>query len=283
MGCGNLQLRNREKKKNRIASTNLDLPNCQLLFNKGNSYSQNEYWQEAYDTLKHYVEVCPDHANAHSSFTMMHSAVQFLSLNDSTKFIQFREWLKSIVHYPSKNPYYYCMAVYAIAGTYKHTNEVLAVLRYMIDETECNNDGVRRDFDDTRRSQYEQWLLSDTSVVKLDTNLPTLDSLGLSFLRQHGGVVNSTQREHKVLSAQLIPNPSYGEITLAFELTLPATVRLEVFDLLGNLVYTQKSERVFEKGKGELSTDLTQLSAGQYYIRITSSAGEARTLSFIKQ
>jgi hypothetical protein len=264
-------------------SSPLEKTPCQLLYNKGFSYHANAMWQETYDTLKHYVETCPDHANSHSAFVEMTSAVQYNSALDSNRYLMFREWLMSVVMYPSENPRYFCSAVWAIASTYETTNKVLAILQYMIEETECDNESVRDYYTQSRKTQYEQWLQTDTSLNKLDTTLPSLEELGLELLRQHSDVKSEFVGIATVRSMTAAPNPSSGLVTLSIDLSMSSRISVEVYDVLGKVVATLASDSFSESGPHELTADLRNLSSGQYFVRLSTSRGEIRTLNLINE
>ena len=75
------------------------------------------------------------------------------------------------------------------------------------------------------------------------------------------------------------PNPTTSTLTLAYELSTPSPVRIELIDLLGRVV------RVVEQGASgdrvELSTE--GLGAGVYVARLTAgSVRESRTITVVR-
>jgi hypothetical protein len=254
------------------------IPRCRMLFNRVFSYSQNSMYQEAYDTAKYYIETCPDHNNSHMAFSDMTAAVQFLSLDK----LEFREWLRTVVLYPSKNPHYFCSAVFALAQTYKTNNQLLAVLKFMIEETECNHEYWRETYAEIRRAQYEEWLRTDTTINKLDTTLPSLEELGLELLRDRKGDVKSKSVASAVSSLIASPNPTNGFVTLSVDLETSAWMNVEIYDVLGKVVSTVAADMLREKGKHELNVDLRGFPAGTYFVRLSTLNGESKTAHVVK-
>ena len=66
----------------------------------------------------------------------------------------------------------------------------------------------------------------------------------------------------------IYPNPTTGELRVMSE-ELKVT-NVEIFDIYGRM---QKGERTREKGEGEIVMDISNLSAGIYFVKITTEAG----------
>ncbi|TNE74322.1 T9SS type A sorting domain-containing protein [bacterium] len=67
------------------------------------------------------------------------------------------------------------------------------------------------------------------------------------------------------------PNPFNPQTTIAFNLSKPTTVQVEVYDVLGRLVQTL-ADRSFEAGKFTLSFNGANYASGVYFIRFKADA-----------
>lgn len=208
-----------------------------MLFNKGHAYVNDGLWQKGYDTLQHFVENCPSHPQSHLAFARLHAAMQGLEVTDTMIRLKHREWLKSVLNLPTSNPFYWCKGVQFIAGTYASMNEALAIIKFLIDETDCNSQGLRDLYDESRRSQYDTWRQGDTSIA-LDTTLPSLDSLDLEILLQRNAVFSSQSTAPGQL--KVYPNPFEEALTVELESVQGSLVTIEVVNILGVVVGTQE-------------------------------------------
>ena len=79
------------------------------------------------------------------------------------------------------------------------------------------------------------------------------------------------------LSLQTYPNPSTGPITLAYELTEAASVRLEVFDARGRLVATLADGPA---GPGaHRTTWAAEAASGVFLVRLSAQSADGVTES----
>ena len=170
------------------------------------------------------------------------------------------------------------------------TNRSLAVLKWLIDHSDCDTTMFKREYDEGRASQLETWH-ADTTIGHLDTTLPPLSSLGGldTLLAKHAlfqnqkGIVYSSDL---ITAAIATPNPTNTGPVLTFGMAQNAYVRIELYDLLGNVAARDGRSTQFEQymsaGNHSVPIDMSALPAGTYYARIVTAYGETRTVKIVK-
>jgi hypothetical protein len=78
----------------------------------------------------------------------------------------------------------------------------------------------------------------------------------------------------------LFPNPSNGQVFLQYELTLASDVTIEVFDMLGQMVFSETSSR--SAGHQDHVVNLDNQPAGIYFVRCTIRNAEGVTATTSK-
>jgi peptidyl-Asp metalloendopeptidase len=74
--------------------------------------------------------------------------------------------------------------------------------------------------------------------------------------------------------SRLFPNPASTTVTIHYEIPLPGSVRIEVFDLLGRRVRIV-NEQVHQPGQHALELDTIGLPSGAYMMRLSGDGGNA--------
>jgi hypothetical protein len=69
---------------------------CTHLYALGYNYLHGAQWQQCYDTLKNFIELCPTYPQNWRSFNLMLSAATSLWIKDTNYYTRYRSWLKSI-------------------------------------------------------------------------------------------------------------------------------------------------------------------------------------------
>lgn len=267
-----------------MASAQFDEQACNLLYFKGRAYRNEDRWQEAYDTLKLFIETCPENIYAPVSFSAMYHSVQNLWNDDTTSYERFREWIKSVLYLNTTNPRYFCSAVGAIAGTFKTTNQSLAVMKYLIEQKDCDHADLRESYHQGRISQYEWWLNGDTSIP-LDTTLPSLQELGLELLLDRNGVApNQTfVANSAVTKLSLHTNPASKSSMLSFNIDQPGKTSIILYDALGKVAQVFDAGTRRNPGIYESYLHLRDLTPGTYYVRVTLDDIHSKTIRLVKQ
>jgi hypothetical protein len=66
------------------------------------------------------------------------------------------------------------------------------------------------------------------------------------------------------------PNPSGDMITVSINANLVIDNRVELQDMLGNIIYTKE---ISKSGKQSIQIDMKKYSAGVYFVRINTAKG----------
>ena len=262
---------------------------CKILRAWGHYSAQNtdEYIRQ-YDSVRKYIELCANDEGSFHSFTTLSGDCYYYS-TDTLRFERFRDWLISVLYLNTKDPSYFCADLGVIVGTYGYgkwniPNAGLAIIKYLMDNPNCNSEGLRDEYNNTLRSRHDTWVSrgSDPKVPE-DTVLPSLDKLGLGFLLKNTVTPATNLASQYLASFTSTPNPFKAETTLSFELNRMAYVTVEVFDPLGRKVWGDDHGYSLDKGLHLVHLDGAKLSSGSYYARISTGFGEVKTVKIIKE
>jgi len=72
---------------------------------------------------------------------------------------------------------------------------------------------------------------------------------------------------------QVFPNPFNGELNIELKNTIAGAAQIEVFDVVGQLVFSEKTN--WQTGQISEKLDLNHLNAGAYFVKITTESGAA--------
>ncbi|TND00588.1 MAG: putative outer membrane zinc-dependent metalloprotease [Bacteroidetes bacterium] len=70
----------------------------------------------------------------------------------------------------------------------------------------------------------------------------------------------------------IFPNPSNGNFSLQAQLDKDATVKIEIYDVLGKLLFTES--QVAGLGVFKKDLNLTSFESGVYFVRFTTESGQ---------
>ncbi len=272
---------------------------CQLLYNEALSYDNNEDWQMAYDTARKLVEQC-----ANTNFGLGHAADGFTDMQQAADGLgnygavrsNFYAWLKSVLYLNTTDLDYFCSCVYTMAGEVPIPNHIypdtgynwnLALINWLINNTNCDSAGLRQLYKGSRTTQYQDWS-NASGEYALDTILPPLDSInpGLNaLLNKHFlyASVSESQGPGILSNATANPNPVNVGTVISFGISKEAYVKIELFDVLGKEASSYGDECLFEPGNKSVSFSLAGLPSGTYYARIITAYGEVQTVKLVKE
>ena len=79
--------------------------------------------------------------------------------------------------------------------------------------------------------------------------------------------VSSTSIDDQISTFEVYPNPNNGVFNISFESPLKQNVTIEVFNMLGNVIYT----KTLSKNIGNFNVELSDISSGVYFIKLDSN------------
>ena len=273
-----------------------DTTSCDALYILGEELEGSGTWDEAADTLKHYIERCYNDPMSGNAFGRISSDIDGDQSPDDSRFLSLREWLFNVL-YLSPDTLYYCSDAAAAASTFKYYSGPRgddfagrkAVIEYLIESGKCPY--LQISLEDNIPLLMEEWhamwldSVKDSLATPFDTTLPTLQQIGFEILLgPQNSVAHQGALPSSVLGAiQSSPNPFTGDVEISFTLNVPATLTVEVFDLLGAKVATLVPAVMTLNGDHVLKLSGTSLASGTYYARFTVPEGEVRTIKLIKE
>jgi hypothetical protein len=255
--------------------------------------------QKTYDSSRYVIDHCaiytflfPGHVA--SFFGEATGALGEIS-NDPTRWLPYRDWLKKVLYYNMDSDYY-CSDVGAIIVSMQYFNAergvdrngTLAIIKYLQDSHLCGGHFfmVPWFWTQTRIDQHDYW--RDTAKnpqIPLDTTLPLLEDLNLQILRgpQYAAVKNafSPSTNNKINYLSVSENPFKEATTLNFELSDAEYMKIEIFDLLGNKIYSDS--KLFNGGDEQWQIDGKNLARGSFYARLSTMGGEVKTVKLIHE
>ncbi len=281
---------------NNTKSTEED--SCIGLFFRADGYRSGGAYRKGYDSLRYAMEHCPNFVIAPSFFHSIDGAVANMS-NDTTRFIDYREWLKKVLYLNTQDWKYYCADVESIMFTMNYfpgrgndVNGSLAILKYVVESGKCmkeffgSSDTTSSLWSRTRLIQYHNWQDSvrDSIATPFDTTLPSLESLNLQILFGQDFVVH----EHEVIDPSAIslleasPNPCVNTTELHYRIRSTAALRLSVYDALGKEVY---NDPIGFRPEGDYTLKLNTAlwPSGSYFARLSSLVGGVVTVKIIRE
>jgi hypothetical protein len=274
----------------------LPATDCDMLAERGNSYVYYGKYRWGFDSLKYYIEQCAMQPSSESEFSHITTAAAGLAgINQppgrDTVYVwkEYKNWLKSVLNL-NPDHRYFCTDVFEMARIYTYfrdTSNILpdwgaaaSILRFSQDSLHCKG---TEDYllGQIRRAQYKIWKDSvrDSLKTPFDTSLKSLDELNLGFLRQYtNGVASMPSNNEKVISSfTAVKNPFNDEIKLQYSLSDDASIRIDVYDVLG--------KQMFADGQGYHSAEQSTIKintknwmAGTYYARLTTSSNETKSV-----
>lgn len=258
-------------------------------------------YQEMDDSARYAIEHCATQnlfIAIWRDFGVASTGVQYKS-TDPNRFPPFREWLKKVL-YLNRDTNYYCHDILAIFQTFTYFNAergldqngALAVAKFLIDSNRCQNlfsDGFNKRWKDTRLDQHQRWRDTVMDSIKTpfatDTTLPTLEDLDLQILRgpQYAAVKDAftPSKGTKITYLTVSENPFKNETTLRFGLRDAEYMRIDIYDLLGNKVYSDS--KLFGEGAEEWKIDGKSLARGSLYARLSTMSGEVKTVKLVHE
>ncbi|HEY3875381.1 MAG TPA: T9SS type A sorting domain-containing protein, partial [Candidatus Kapabacteria bacterium] len=268
---------------------------CQWLDNEAHGYGDNHDWQMEYDTAMKFVDQCATSTSprAEAGFIYITQATDELGNGGSLRSNTYA-WLKSVLYLNTTDPEYFCQCVYAMSGEIPVPNHIspdtgydwgLALIRWMMQNTNCDSSELYNLFKETRNVQIHTWL-NDTTQYRLDTTIPPLSVVdpGLDTLLARHFFYATVGTPQGILSnASAYPNPTGTGTVISFGIAKEAYVKIELYDVLGHAAGSNGFESLFEPGNKAVPISLAGLPSGTYFARIQTAYGEVESVKIVKQ
>lgn len=279
--------------KSQLQQSTVELDSCALMDGNAIILLQQGKYQEAYDSAKHFIEVCALYENSQAAFTTISAANSGRS-EDNGRFAECREWLKTVL-YLNPDTAYYCADIGAIFRTMywfddehgRHQNGTCAIIKFLLEENKCPHatEWLTNAYTATRESQLNHWrdTVHDSLATPLDTTLPSLEDLGLGILRGNpNSAVTTATSEERLGELIATRNPFTDVLELKYRLEKSTMTRIDVYDLLGRSVYSE-GQGYRQDGEHILSLQTNSWVAGSYYVRLSTPGGDVKTVKVLKE
>jgi hypothetical protein len=278
----------------------LDYNDCTQKADATFSLAQGNDNQKTYDSSRYMIDHCAqfnrlDGIGIWSFFGEATGGLQYIS-DDPNRWPPYRDWLKKVLYY-NMDTDYYCADVEAILSSMQYFNAErgldrngsLAIIKFLRDSHLCLSHYYMdpQVWTQTRTDQYNTW--RDTShsghINPLDTTLPTLEDLDLQILRgpQYAAVKNAftPATNKKIEYFTISDNPFKEATTLRFGLSDAEYMKIEIYDVLGNKVYSDS--QLFGEGNKEWIIAGKSLPEGVLYARLLTMGGEVKTVKLVHE
>ncbi|MDP4200205.1 MAG: hypothetical protein Q8922_08975 [Bacteroidota bacterium] len=271
-----------------------DTSECRRLMNKAEAYSNVGQYQTAYDTVRYYLTLCHDDWMALGEFDAADGDNDGRG-NPARAYPEFREWLKSVL-YLRTDSMWYCRDVQGIIKCFNYfeghgiyPNGAIAVIRYLVSHNKC---GARFLYDGEsgavafRNKIWRDTVKDSLTEARPDTNIPSIDSIGLSILRgpQYASAVGPQKYgEPRISTLRATENPFTRATEIVFDLADYGLVEFKLFDALGNVVTSNGIGQVLEPGQHTFEIDGSKLPAGAYFARIAYHNRDVKSVMLVKE
>jgi hypothetical protein len=276
---------------------------CDLLYKAGHNYFEtgipaND--KKGYDTLRLFIESCANVkyvalcGEPWMAFGEITGNAQGMS-DDNNRWLDYREWLKKVL-YLNRDTMYYCEDVNSMFSTFEYWipdkgidyNGIISIIDFLLSTNRCpyEIDRLLAQRASVRNKQLHIWRdsVQDSLKTPIDTSAITIDSIGFSILRGQQNAVNTPTASDKsgIGWVRAERNPFNEETALIYDLETTELIKLEVFDLLGNMIY-QEGGGIAQAGEHRFDLKTKSWSPGTYYARITTYHGGVKTIKLIKE
>ena len=246
-------------------------------------------YDEAYDTLRKYLALCPDGDNANMGLSDLDEIFGGVTQTKTPAgLLDARNWLMVERHASTRWPGWYCECVYLVSKTYNDIPANLAIIKFLLSDSQCSyfDKAWAHEYEMGRAYQIGVWkdTAKNDSMQYFDSTLPPLDVLGLDSLlsdEASSGVHANAPQVITYFTAN--PNPVESGTILSFGLTEEAYVKIELFDVLGKIEAVSSFAGTLPPGNKAVPISLQGLPAGTYFARIVTAYGEVQTVKLVKE
>jgi hypothetical protein len=263
---------------------------CKEWYILGFDLNREQRYSDALDTLRAFIYSC--HTPWKSpGFSEMNHSMQYIS-KDNSRWLTYREWVKTVLYLNQIDQEYYCDAAQAILTSFQYNqgprgmdyNGAISIIDYLLNSGKCIDDSTF--LWNTRSSlRYRQILAYNDTVQSavespIDTGNVSLFDLDLQILLGPENAV-ADSKSSTDFRFSLSPNPAGLRSELHLSTDIATTVTIELYDVLGKKVLDLE-RHLIGKGESQIPMDVSQLEAGSYYLRLATSLGDIRSIRLVK-
>ncbi len=260
----------------------------------GNEYVSEGDYETGKDTLEAYIEHCYASPGSPDAFPQIGSAVG--SIAQQNEWLAFRNWLFSVL-YLNPDTIYYCSDADQLIPTFVYdegprgddTKGQLAVEQYLVESGKCPafDTGLVHSLKANWHAAYLKWqdTVKDSLANPFDSTLPTLQQIGFQLLLgpQYAIANNGILPTSMLGNIGIAPNPFLDNTVIDYSLNVPATLTVEVFNVLGQRVASPVPSVLTTNGAYLLTLTGSAIASGTYYVRFSVPEGEVQTLKVVKE
>jgi hypothetical protein len=291
--------------------TAFDTSSCRGLLLGGQELGEppiSEYYQGA-DTLEYYVEHCYNYSGFYYPvFGEILSDIEGSGPNGTypggDTLPNLLQWYFNVLYLNTDTQYYCYDALNAencLQAMDGHDSSVRAnplngfpgqaqVETYLLQSGKCPS--FQSQLEGVLKQLYANWhyawkdTVKDSLLTPWDTsNLPTLQQIGFEALLgpPHNAVNNGTLPTSVLGTICIEPNPFEDNAVVNYTLNVPATLTVEVFNVLGQRVLALVPSVFTNNGNYSLTLSGLAMASGTYYLRFSVPEGEVQTVKINKQ
>ncbi len=294
-----------------LIDTAFDTSDCRGLLLGGQELGEppiSEYYQGA-DTLEYYVEHCYNYSGFYYLvFGTILSDMEGSGPNgnypgNGDTLTNLLQWYFNVL-YLNTDTQYYCddasAAVACLGAEFIHDSSIhanplngasgqAAVETYLLESGKCSylQSQLKGDLNQLYQNWHRAWkdTVTDSLLTPWDTtNLPTLQQIGFEALLGSPAAVQGGIIPTSVLgNVGVAPNPFTDNTVIDYTLNVPATLTVEVFNVLGQKVASPMPSVFTINGNYSLTLTGSALASGAYYVRFAVPEGEVRTIMITKE
>jgi Secretion system C-terminal sorting domain len=292
-----------------VFSSQSDTLSCGQLYEEGLLLaSPDKEYYAAGDTLKYYVEHCYSYAGFNTK-VFGNIADDFFASGpggyypgDGDTLPNLLQWFFNVLYLDTDTQYYCydasaaleCQQAMYVHDSSFHTNPMngasgwAAVEKYLLESGKCQF--LQSQIENSLGALYVSWYrvwkdsVTDSLLTPWDTtNLPTLQQIGFEALLGSPAAVQGGIIPTSVLgNIGVAPNPFTDNTVIDYTLNVPATLTVEVFNVLGQKVASPVPSVFTINGNYSLTLTGSALASGAYYVRFAVPEGEVETVKIVK-
>lgn len=120
----------------------------------------------------------------------------------------------------------------------------------------------------------------DRQIIEQHIWLPTAENIITAVIEAGGLYVGLDEPAEQLNNFAIYPNPAVNQAYIKFDLPEKASIKYEVVDLLGNVIY-QSDNEIYQAGNNKIKLFVSGLINGLYFVKIMSNETVVKTERFI--